>query len=143
MKYKEPKEDFQVILKSKGFKATPMRLRLMETLAKNRIPLGTKEILSSFPAPRPNEVTLYRALKDLSEAGVIARVDLRDDRAYYEYKGGHHHHIVCKKCRKIEDFADCNLAIVMQKAILKSKEFKTVNEHSLEFFGVCKVCERK
>jgi len=138
------KVPFPALLRSAGFKATPGRLALLETLAKAKKPLPVDDILASMKRVSPDPATVYRALKELKDAGVIRHVDFQHGHAHYELGGQtDHHHLVCIKCEKVEDFTGCDFEAIRKAALRQSKEFKEVKEHALELFGLCKSCSRK
>ncbi len=56
--------------------------------------------------------TVYRALEQLVELGLVARVELGDGIARFEPShadGDHHHHLVCDDCGRVEPFSDPGL----------------------------------
>ena len=150
----------QDLLKNAGYKVTKARLAILEIFSKNKIPLNAeivyKKVSAKGAAPAKsggqgstsggkniNEVTVYRTLASLGEAGILKRVDLRKDSVYFELAKEHHHHIVCTKCNDVEDFKNKNLEKVLESIIRSSKfssKFKLIKEHSLELFGLCRVC---
>ena len=85
-------------------------------------------------------VTVYRTLASFEKAGIVKRVDLRADAVLYELNDEHHHHIVCTNCGTVEDFELCDMEALTKKIAQKSKHFKTIQEHTLELFGICTQC---
>jgi Fur family transcriptional regulator, ferric uptake regulator len=129
------------LLKEHSYRVTPGRMALLLFLKHAKKPLSAGDIQKQLSHPM-NKVTLYRALEDFSQSKIVAKISLRDSVTYYEFihAGHHHHHIVCEQCGKLEDIESCD-AVSLQKEILKhSKNFKSINSHSLEFFGICKGC---
>jgi Fe2+ or Zn2+ uptake regulation protein len=113
MRYTSP--DFGIQLHEHGFRATPGRIRLLWTLWFAKRPLTVDEI-----ARRINKdvVTVYRALEDLREAGLIVRgigaAGISGDRkgdirvAHFSYaKKDHHHHLICADCGFTKPCAVC------------------------------------
>ncbi len=122
---------------------TPGRVALLLFLKHKEKPLSVPDIQKQMPYSM-DKVTLYRALEDFAQSKIVAKISLRDAATYYEFihANHHHHHVVCEKCGKIEDIESCNQDS-LQKEILKSaKSFKIINSHSLEFFGICKECDK-
>jgi len=89
-----------------------------------------------------NQVTLYRALEALREAGIVARVNLEHEHAHYELSAGrpHHHHAICRGCGHIEDIEMPHPASPESEAKRRAKGFARIDSHSLEFFGLCRDC---
>lgn len=117
--------DLKELLHTAGLKATSNRLEVLDMLYKAGQPLTAQEL---------GKYT-YRALKEFTKAGLVRRVDFQHGHAHYELikPDDHHHHVICKKCEKIEDVKELSLKIP------KIKNFKILN-HSLEFYGYCNAC---
>lgn len=130
------------LLRNRGLKATPRRLRLMEALAQAKRPMSVGEIEAAGAAGTASTVTLYRALEALAAAGIVRRVDLRHGHADYELviSGDHHHHLVCTGCGALESFSDDLCNSLAERLVKQSTGFKTVTAHSMEFFGRCVRC---
>lgn len=131
------------LLKEHNYRVTGGRMALLVFLRHAKKPLSVGDIQKQLDY-QIDKVTLYRALEDFARSKIVAKISLRDAATYYEFihANHHHHHIVCEKCGKIEDIESCNQDS-LQKEILKSaKSFKIINSHSLEFFGICKECDK-
>ncbi len=144
MKQKTHKTDFPALLREAGLKATPGRLSLLAFLSKEPKPLTVGAIKKKL-GNETDTVTLYRALEDFAEAGIVRRVDFEHSHAHYEIVAGreHHHHIICKKCDKVEDVHACESVGIEKNVLEKAKNFSTITSHSLEFFGICNQCVKK
>jgi Fe2+ or Zn2+ uptake regulation protein len=127
-----------------GSKATPGRLQVLSILQKSDRPLNVQDIMNRLKG-RINQVTVYRILNTLRDAGLVRQVDFLKTHAYFELadRHGHHHHLFCVKCQKIEDFAGCDFDSIIEKALKKSKQFKQISQHSLELFGLCNNCVKE
>lgn len=133
----------EILLQKHGYRLTPGRIALLVFLKKVMKPLSVGDIQKEMKHAM-DKVTLYRALEDFAKSKIVGKINLQDTATYYEFlhEDHHHHHIVCEMCGKIEDIEHCNQAN-LQKEILKySKSFTTINSHSLEFFGICKMCNK-
>lgn len=127
------------LLHSVGLKATPARIAVLELLKKTSKPLSIKSIQSKLAKEEIDQATLYRIVSSLVEKEIIREVDLKHGHGHYELAtSSHHHHIICKKCGKIQDI-DCDTTQI-EKEVLKQSGFKSISNHSLEFFGTCKSC---
>ena len=133
------------LLKNKGLKITNARLVILEIISKSKIPLCAFNVCSELLKDRKNkninEATVFRNLLLLEKIEILKKIDLRRESSYFEMNDDHHHHIVCTNCGAIEDFKENkDIEILLEKIIDKSIKFKKVKEHSLELFGVCKIC---
>ncbi|MCE9644157.1 transcriptional repressor [Candidatus Parcubacteria bacterium] len=88
-------EDFKKLLHERGFRATPGRLELLRTLFIAKHPLNVDEIGKRLDL---NVVTLYRALNDLADAGILLRGSGEGDAIHFSYPKNHHHHMICTDC---------------------------------------------
>ena len=92
-------------LRSAEQRYTSGRRRLVELLAEAPRPETIPELLGR--APSLAQSSAYRNLVVLEEAGVAHRVVTSDERSRYELAEdlmGHHHHLICTSCGKVDDF---------------------------------------
>src|ERR1700742_2456477 len=83
---------------------TAAREQLVDILATTDRPLTIPEILDGRPGLAQSSV--YRNLVVLEQVGVVHRVVTHDEFARYELAEdltGHHHHLVCSNCGRVED----------------------------------------
>lgn len=123
---------------------TPARRAVLDILTKAKLPLTVGDISKELKkSPRNKDidgVTVYRALSLFEESGVVKKVDLRKDSAYFEIADCHHHHIACMKCETIEDFESKEIEKALGLIVRNSSKFADIRDHSLELFGICKRC---
>jgi Fur family ferric uptake transcriptional regulator len=133
--------DYRALLHEAGFKATPARLALLALFKKTGKPLSIKYIQEHLGTKDTDQATIYRMINALEQSDVVKYIDLKHGHGHYELVSpAHHHHIVCEKCGKIQDVS-CDTK-ALQAKILKSSGFSKINDHSLEFFGICKSCAK-
>ena len=88
--------------------------------------------------------TVYRVLDQLSERGLLQRVDVGAGTARYEAAlptGEHHHHLVCDGCGKVEAFADDELEAVIHE--VERRTGYSVAGHDVVLRGACRECISK
>jgi Fe2+ or Zn2+ uptake regulation protein len=128
-----------------GQRYTRGRERLLETLASLDTPATIPTILGA--APNLAQSSLYRNLVVLQAAGLVSKVDVGDDRAYYELSelltSDHHHHLVCRECRTV---VDITLSSRTERAIerglgdaARDAGFQ-LEDHRVDLVGVCATC---
>jgi len=130
--------NFSKEIKAKGLKITKARLAIFEILVKIKHPETVQNIYKKLK--NIDLVTLYRTIGSFEKNGLLRRVDLHKDSVYYEINTNHHHHIICKKCGVMEDFNICDINRLTKKITAKASQFKIINEHNFELFGVCNDC---
>lgn len=133
-------------LRERGERITPVRTALLEIFSSRTEPFTPQELLRKL-AERgysANKTTVYRQLETLLRYGMVQEVHFPDRVTLYELtsENGHHHHLVCLKCQNVEDISFVTELEQQEKAIWKKSSFKVL-QHSLEFFGICKTCQKK
>lgn len=133
-------------LKNAGLKRTKTREVLLHFLSSEHGPFSIEEINQQNRSEGLDLVTVYRCMAAFEKAGLVRRCDFGDGVARYEHQDDpqhHHHHVICRSCRKsaslAKKFESCKLPS-FEKSI-KSLGFSDIT-HSLEFFGVCKNCQK-
>ena len=123
---------------------THLRRVLVETLAEAGRPLTVPEILVS--APELPQSSAYRNMTALIEVGVVRRVVGADDHGRFELAeelSGHHHHLVCATCGKVEDVhpsPKLERALGEAARAVAEEQGYEVTEHQLDLFGLCPEC---
>jgi Fur family ferric uptake transcriptional regulator len=122
-----------------GFRSGGGRRQVVELLGEERCALTALEIDRQLP--EVGRATVYRALEQLEDLGLIQRVDVKGDAAGFERVdpgGHHHHHIVCEQCGRVIAFEDEGL----EKAILALAERPDfdVSSHDVTLRGECVTC---
>ena len=97
--------------------------------------------------PGQAQSSLYRTLAVLEEADVVHRVPTTDGVARYELAEDltdHHHHLVCRQCGMVEDFAaPAALERAVDRAMAAAADAGFVAEsHRLDVVGLCARCAR-
>lgn len=136
-------EIFLTLLHKNDLRLTKTRKVLIELFLRTQSPLSVPKILSVLRKMRMtvNKTTVYRELEQLQKVEIIIGVQLGDRKQYYELASReHHHHLVCLRCERVADI-DVNesMFFVEEKKVKCEKQF-TILRHSLEFFGLCKMC---
>ena len=113
---------------------------VQEILHSSNRPLLPAEILAiaASRGQRLGLATVYRALRNLSEAGEIVSVFIQNEAPRYEYvKSGHHHHFLCRKCHAVFDISGC----LGKEAFLPMipGNFR-MDDHEITLHGVCAAC---
>lgn len=91
----------------------------------------------------PDEQLIHDTLKLMCDFGFAHQNRFEDGEIRYEHlhPGIHHDHIICTKCRKIQDFNDIDLEKMQQK-IANSYGFQLLY-HKMELYGICSQCIEK
>ncbi len=128
-------------LKRSGARITQARRLMVDIFRKHHLPLTELEIRHEL-ARRGNTVnktTVYREIKCLRGNGIIREINFGDGRKRYELDSGHHHHLVCTNCKKVDEIHIDDDVSHIERRINRRKKFK-ITGHYLEFFGLCSGC---
>lgn len=83
--------------------------------------------------PRIGQVTVYRALKILTDKGVLDVFVMPDGSRKFEIKRGYHDHIICELCGAIYDFYDAELERIQK--VIADRHGVTLKRHKMQLFG--------
>ena len=91
---------------------------------------------------RPGRATVYRALKDLVDAGLLRRHDV-NGRSVYEHDYGYpqHEHLVCENCNRMIEFQSQAIEAALRE--IAARHHFQVSGHTLMVQGICADCNRK
>lgn len=135
---------FSEYLKRKGLRVTPQRLIILSTFlqAKDHVSMEELFFMVRQKDKTVGQVTVYRTLKLLCEAGIASAVNFEEGMVRYEPRDLHHHdHLVCEKCGKKIEFI--NEAIEqLQEAVCQAHGF-IPTAHHMVLYGVCAECRQK
>jgi Fur family ferric uptake transcriptional regulator len=80
--------------------------------------------------------TVYRVLTQFEQAGLLMRHHFEGGKSVFELKQeGHHDHIVCLQCGRVEEFYDEEIENRQKKAAT-DRGF-TIHDHSLYIYADC------
>lgn len=127
-------------LKNAGLKATLPRLKVLSLFENSKERHLSAEDVYKIMLKAGEDVglaTVYRVLMQFEQAGLLIRHHFESGKAVFELdNGGHHDHIVCVKCGRVEEFYDAEIEKRQQDAA-ESLGFE-IQDHSLTIYVVCK-----
>ncbi|NIP29470.1 MAG: transcriptional repressor [Candidatus Dadabacteria bacterium] len=125
--------------KELGLKVTPQRIAIYKELAKTEEHPSTEMIYNNIKNYYPNIslTTVYRTLETFEKTGLISVVNVLYNAARYDANLKPHHHIVCIKCKKIEDVYDDSINYSNLNPDIDNYD---VLGCSVLFNGLCKSC---
>ncbi|MBS3799637.1 MAG: ferric iron uptake transcriptional regulator [Thioalkalivibrio sp.] len=126
-------------LKKAGLKITLPRMKILEILETSETRHLTAEAIYRELIDAGEEIglaTVYRVLTQFEAAGLVCRLHLEGNQAVFELeRGGHHDHIVCNQCGRVEEFFDETIEN-RQREIAGEHGF-TIKDHALVLYGDC------
>lgn len=135
--------DHREELRGVALRATPARMAVLDYLEIAERPLDIVSIFENLKKRKVNAdiATVFRIINKFTDKGLTRKIEFQEGKFRYEITGNNdHHHFICENCGMIEDISDCNIEN-LEKDIARKKGL-LIKKHSLEFFGLCKICQR-
>ena len=118
---------------------TKQRSLILDVMKLEDRPLNCQEIFDASRSvlPKIGLATIYRAVKDFLDSGLVAEVNLPGDSQRYTTKvEGHFHYFLCRLCDRAFNIDGCPGNLNFQPP----KNFRT-EVHEVIFKGVCGGCD--
>ena len=137
--------------KDKGHRLTAPRKAILSLLNQTDEHPSIEEIYFEVHKKYPSIgiTTVYRTLDLLVSWSVVHKFDFGEGKARYELIDhpnglGHHHHLICNKCKSIINYSEfineeTKLISKLDKRLSNKFNFNIQN-HIIEFYGICKNC---
>lgn len=126
-------------LKNSGLKTTLPRLKILNLFEQSSVRhLSAEDVYKELlnDGEDIGLATVYRVLTQFEQAGLLERHHFESGKAVFELKrGGHHDHLVCLQCGRVEEFCDSEIE-QRQEAIANDRGFR-LQEHSLSLYADC------
>jgi len=139
-------------LKEQDIRITEGRELVLDILAENSGEhLTVEDIYMKAHQQNPSlgMATVYRTVDLLVNLGLAQRFEFGEGKARYELvprpdEPGHHHHLVCKNCKRIinyDDFMDEEKEFLhtVEEGLSRRYNFE-IEDHMIQFYGYCKDC---
>ena len=131
---REPKD-----LKNAGLKTTLPRLKVLSLFESGKERHLSAEDVYRLLLASGDDVglaTVYRVLTQFEQAGLLMRHHFESGKSVFELnQGGHHDHIVCLQCGRVEEFYDEEIEARQKKAA--TERGFVVRDHSLYLYADC------
>ena len=130
-------------LRNAALKVTPKRLAVLKVLEDTDKPIDIATIINYLEENdiQADPATVFRIINSFTNKGITKQIQLNEGKFRYEHSSKKdHHHLICESCGSIEDVSDNFIAKIEKEIKLKNKFL--IKRHSVEFFGVCKQCQR-
>ena len=130
-------------LQEAGLRRGGARTAVVEALAAHECAVTALDLDDELARRRPRvaRASVYRALEQLEQLGLVRRIEVARGVAGYERvdpTGHHHHHAICRDCGRMVPFEDRSL----EQAIGRLSETIAfdVAEHDVVLRGRCEKC---
>ena len=123
---------FKELIHKAGLRSTPARIAVLKILSGAQKPMSHGELADCLQTQDFDRATVFRNLIDLTEVGLLSRIDLGDHTWRFELKAKHPH-FVCTDCGDVACLSESDIQVSTQLA--------SVSEVLLR--GHCHDCEEQ
>ncbi len=104
------RDEFIKTLRTRGYKATPQRIAIYETLLEKEHP-SVEEIYETIKKrfPSVSLTTVYQTLHLLADLGLVIELGFSDKSARFDTNIKPHINVICPSCGKITDYEDSSV----------------------------------
>ncbi len=136
------RDELERELHGAGLRVTGGRLALLEIL-RSRPHSDAETLFQSLRETLPGTSiqSVHNVLSDLTDAGIVRRIEPAGSPARYERRiGDNHHHVVCTSCGSVAD-VDCVVGHAPCLSPSSSAGY-SVRRAEVTFWGLCPECQR-
>jgi Fur family ferric uptake transcriptional regulator len=132
-------------LQGAGYRRGGARIAVIEALADQDCAVTALELEDELRRRKAGvgRASIYRALEQLEQLGLLQRLEVCRGTAGYERVdpgGEHHHHAICRRCGRLIPFEDASLEQAIDK-VVGGMSFDA-DEHEVVIRGLCGRCSR-
>jgi Fur family ferric uptake transcriptional regulator len=126
-------------LKTIGLKTTAPRLSVLKLFETSKVRHLSAEDVYRMLMNDGLDIglaTVYRVLTQFEQAGILKRHHFESGKAMFEMdEGGHHDHLVCMQCGRLEEFYDPEIER-RQTRVAKDRGF-AIHDHLMYLYADC------
>ncbi|MFT4214507.1 MAG: Fur family transcriptional regulator [Microbacterium sp.] len=130
----------QDVLRDAGLRVTASRSAVYDAL--RELPhASADDVFAAIvrQMPRTSRQSVYNALGDFADAGLVRRIELAGQPMRFELRiGDNHHHLVCAACGAVED-VDCAVGHAPCLTPSQSHGY-AVTSAEVTYWGLCAPC---
>jgi len=132
-------------LREAGYRRGGARTAVVEALSRHDCAVTALDLDDELRrrSPAPGRASIYRALEQLEQVGLLRRLEVSRGVAGYERiepSGEHHHHAICRDCGRMIPFEDASLERAIDK--VSGRMSFDAAEHEVTIRGRCEHCAR-
>jgi Fur family ferric uptake transcriptional regulator len=129
-------------LSQQGLKHTRQRVAILEAFLQAGGHMTSEELYERVRPEHPEigAATVYRTLKLFCDAGIAHPSHFRAGVTLYEYRSGHHDHLICVSCGTIVEFESSTIE-EKQREIADQYGYR-LTQHRHDLYGYCPKCRQ-
>ncbi len=131
-------------MREQGYRLTPQRRAVIRAIASSQDHLTPAAIYEKVHQDHTDIglVTVYRTLEVLAGLRLICELHAGGSCHSYTISAPvHHHHLICSSCGMVIDFTGHDLSQLEER--LSSETGFEIEDHLLEFTGLCQACQKE
>jgi Fur family transcriptional regulator, ferric uptake regulator len=130
-------------LAAAGYRRGGARRAVIRLLGEQHCALSAVEIGAALEREdrAVSRASVYRILEELEQAELVTRIEVGQGVVRYEplrHGRGHHHHMVCDRCGRLDPFVDEGLERELRR--VSEHVALQVAEHEVILHGACERC---
>jgi Fur family ferric uptake transcriptional regulator len=136
------RQEVRALLRAKGLRATSSRIDVLVALHESARPLTHEHVMESLRGGVYDKASVWRILSDLSDSGILRRMDLGDRVWRYELYDQcrsvlhDHAHFLCEECGDVQ----CLPPLVLQTQDGALPAALSGAEYRIRVMGRCTEC---
>ena len=129
-------------LTRQGLKHTRQRVAILDAFLQAGGHMTSEDLYERVRPGHPEigAATVYRTLKLFCDAGIAHPSHFRAGVTLYEYRSGHHDHLICDGCGAIVEFESSAIEEA-QREIADSYGYR-LTQHRHDLYGHCPKCQQ-
>lgn len=127
-----------------GLRPTRQRRAILRAVASEERPVSAQDLHARLrkAGEAAGLATVYRTLQALADAGVLRTFQSPSGEvAYKACEPGHHHHLICTRCGRVEEIPSCEVE-EWASSVAHRRGFAVIS-HQADIYGVCASCGRR
>jgi Fur family ferric uptake transcriptional regulator len=130
-------ENISLKMEARGYRITPSRRAVIAATLAQAGHFTADDLVTHCRGA--GRATVFRTLRLMTEMGIVCRVIMEDgSMRYLVSQRGHHHHMVCSVCGKVQDLDAGAIEDLIRD--LSAAAGYDVEGHWLELYGRCSEC---
>jgi len=131
-------------MRAAGHRMTPQRQAVLEILTTSDTHPTVDQIYERvrMDFPMTSRATVYKTISLAKEMGAVMELEFSKGSNRYDGKRPYPHtHVICMKCKQVMDADDLDITALKQE-IIRNTGYR-IDNHRIDFFGVCPNCQKK
>jgi Fur family ferric uptake transcriptional regulator len=130
--------DWEEALARSGYRRTEPRRAILHAITSHEGPFTAEALAEELRTSGVGRATVFRTIDVLADLGMLHRLHTAGCHGYTVCPPGHHHHLTCTACGRVESIEGCGLD--EQLDLLAQHAGFAIEEHHLELSGRCSDC---